>query len=230
MFNNFTRLLAIIVLLLYFSQTATASPKDDKCYDKKNKHNSCQEGKQSDDDYEGDSHNDYSHQNSGHKVKICHKPNGATPQTLNIDYNTLATHLNHGDYEGKCQPKAYMIDPLRFGTLIAPSAGKVTINPINQHRTSFGDIVLLNDNYHPAKFTVELHKNETIFVTKPSQIAIGQGRQNLIIDNITSHITYANMGRAREATIYIGGDLNLGATNPAGTYEGIFDIDISVND
>lgn len=38
----------------------------------------------------------------GHKVTVCHKPNGPNPHSITIDRSALGAHLGHGDYIGPC--------------------------------------------------------------------------------------------------------------------------------
>lgn len=38
----------------------------------------------------------------GHKVVICHKPDGENPHTITVSENAVDAHLAHGDSLGPC--------------------------------------------------------------------------------------------------------------------------------
>ncbi len=39
----------------------------------------------------------------GHKVEICHKPNGKNPHVIVVSQSAVPAHLGHGDYVGSCR-------------------------------------------------------------------------------------------------------------------------------
>ncbi len=53
--------------------------------------------------FTGDSYNDVKYPKNQKKVRVCHKPNGSNnPVQIEVSFNALKAHLNHGDYEGQC--------------------------------------------------------------------------------------------------------------------------------
>ena len=123
-----------------------------------------------------------------------------------------------------------MLGSLKFGSLMAAYAGEVVIDPRSRNRHATGGVTLISNNFQPAKFIAELDRKDTISVNLPSQIIISHNGQNIVINNLTSHISYRQKGRKKEAHIYVVGILNLPSSNVPGNYEGVFDIDIDVND
>ena len=53
--------------------------------------------------WSGDNYYDLKPPKKQKKVKVCHKPNGSDyPVEIEVSVNALKAHLNHGDYQGRC--------------------------------------------------------------------------------------------------------------------------------
>ena len=125
-------------------------------------------------------------------------------------------------------------DPLDFGQVAAgPTPGTVSVTPTpgTTNRSSTGGVdVVTASGFQALHADVEGQPGYTYEVVEPTEITVEDGFGNsMLIDNI---VTVADSGTGG---LYIldslgfhgfklGGTLNVGANQPAGTYEGTFDI------
>ncbi len=123
---------------------------------------------------------------------------------------------------------------LRFGLIIpAATAGSVTIVPSTSTRTSVGSLTLTGTGYGPAEFTALSNPNQVNFL----QLVLPNGSLTLTRvgggPTMTADTwTFSGSGvaalNAQGFYIFrIGARLNVGASQPQGTYTGTFNMTVN---
>jgi len=120
---------------------------------------------------------------------------------------------------------------LEFGTIVpSATAGTVTVDATTNARTKTGGVVLATGaTPGAAGFTAAGLVNILALITLPTNITLtrGGGTETMLVDNITT-----NGGTTRlfpgSATIdvTVGGRLNVGANQVAGSYSGTFNVTV----
>lgn len=126
------------------------------------------------------------------------------------------------------------VDDLRFGTFASSTSGTVVMSTAGA-RSATGGVVLPTGSAAggAARFTVTGEAAATYTVTLPVGAAtITSGANNMTVDTWTSNPgTSAGAGllTGGTQTLLVGGTLNVGASQAAGTYTGSFSVAVEYN-
>jgi spore coat protein U-like protein len=120
------------------------------------------------------------------------------------------------------------VDDLDFGTFASGiTAGTVSMETSGTRNPSGGVVLLTTHVGHPATFTVHGTASETYFVALPADnsvtLTLSGGSAQMTIASFTHNATGALDGTGKEE-FNVGGVLNVAANQPAGLYEGTFDV------
>jgi Domain of unknown function (DUF4402) len=122
--------------------------------------------------------------------------------------------------------------PLDFGNIIPAAGGTVTINAQTQAVTYVGVTSAGGGTISTAKFVATGTPNATVTLTlDPSPIVLTSGANSMTVNQIRVSINGGgpqplgpnpNLGPIGVINFAIGGRLNVGANQPAGSYTGSF--------
>jgi hypothetical protein len=123
---------------------------------------------------------------------------------------------------------------LYFGNIVAgTSTGTVTVNT-EGNRTGTGGVILPTatpGTITAAKFTVSGLPNATYAISLPTSttISISGGSASMTITQFTSNPNASGILTGGSQDFYVGGTLNVGANQTAGTYTGEFNVTVAYN-
>lgn len=123
---------------------------------------------------------------------------------------------------------------LNFGNIVAGTAtGTVTVDT-EGNRTSSTGITLPNatpGDFHAAEFTVTGLANATYAITLPDDntVTISGPGEDMTVTGFTSNPDGTGVLAGGTQTLSVGATLNVGANQPAGTYEGSFSVTVAYN-
>ena len=116
---------------------------------------------------------------------------------------------------------------LNFGYFALSSTGGTVSIETNGERSQTGEIILLTSDHHPANFTAHGTANGHYFVTLPDNnsvtLTLSGGTETMTIANFVHSATEVFDATGKE-TFNVGGKLTVPANQPAGVYEGTFDV------
>lgn len=124
---------------------------------------------------------------------------------------------------------------LEFGEIVRSSTGgTVTITAdANPSRTPSGNLTFIpNDTWRPAKFTVAGDNTQTFKIVKPATITLaGPSSSEMTITTSISGdesglATTGGAGGIGEYVFYIGGTLEVAATQQIGDYVGTYEVTV----
>lgn len=121
------------------------------------------------------------------------------------------------------------VQDLDFGTLAGDGtfAGTATINPVSGAKTVSGGVYDFGGLHSPATFTVKGDKSATFTVTLPGSIILSSGGSTMTLNNFTSNPSgFGVFGNNGQATLTVGATLQVGASQPAGVYSGVFTVTV----
>jgi Domain of unknown function (DUF4402) len=128
--------------------------------------------------------------------------------------------------------------PMHFGTMTVPTTpATVTINATLGTTSSTGTITLLGTQApfaSTAAYTVSGSAGATYAITLPAATIIGSGipADNMVVDNFISSVgltSTINFATPSTDFFNVGATLNLAANQPAGLYNGTFDVSVAYN-
>lgn len=133
------------------------------------------------------------------------------------------------------------VENLDFGTIIpSGTAGTVTLTP-NNNRTATGGIILVGNNHQPARFAgMGISGQRVRIQITPNNIILTGPGPSMTVNNVTidPQGTLQQNGNSPNYRILplngifvfnVGGRLNVGANQPAGTYSGTFTATLDYN-
>lgn len=119
------------------------------------------------------------------------------------------------------------VDDLDFGTFASGiTAGTVSMETSGTRNSSGGVVLLASNAGKPAKFTAHGTANQHYFVTLPTDpvtLTLSGGAATMTIASFV-HSADGILDATGQETFKVGGILNVAANQPAGLYEGTFDV------
>ena len=114
--------------------------------------------------------------------------------------------------------------PLNFGTIMSLNTPQsITISPQNG---AVSGATSINSERTRGTFSVNGPANKSYNVVVPTSVNISNGG-NSMTANLTSYpATTGQLNNSGQDTLYIGGTLNIGSSQPAGDYTGTYTINI----
>jgi hypothetical protein len=118
---------------------------------------------------------------------------------------------------------------LNFGYFALSSTGGTVSIETNGERSQTGEIILLtsDSDHHPANFTAHGTANGHYFVTLPDNnsvtLTLSDGTETMTIASFV-HSADGILDATGQETFNVGGKLTVPANQPAGVYEGKFDV------
>lgn len=121
---------------------------------------------------------------------------------------------------------------LEFGSFVAPaSGGTVTLLP-DGTRTAVAVIPIGSDPFGAARFTVTIDSsNPHYIISLPAAVTLtAPGGASMTVDQIVSDPADAGFVQppGRVQTLTVGGRLNVGVSQPAGTYTGYIPVIVNL--
>lgn len=120
------------------------------------------------------------------------------------------------------------VNNLHFGDVVAgATAGTVVVTDAGV-RSATGGVTLGQDtDVAPATFTVTGDADGTYTIALPSSTTITSGADNMTVDVFTSNPDGTGTLPGGTATLSVGATLNVGDSQPSGTYTGTFDVTVA---
>jgi hypothetical protein len=119
---------------------------------------------------------------------------------------------------------------LNFGTLVVSGTGTAVIDPTSGGLTTTGSVIQSGTAEHPALFTGTGSKNSVVHVripTTPVTVKRVGGTETMTVSNWTTDApTNLKVPPSSTFTFKVGGTLNVGAAQAAGTYVGSFNVTV----
>lgn len=122
---------------------------------------------------------------------------------------------------------------LSFGSFVAGSGGFVTVSP-NGYRSAGGGVILIPSSQGAAaQFTVSGDPNATYTIQLPGNDFVrltGPGTDMFINDFISNPSGVGGqLGAGGSQALSVGGTLNVGSDQAAGSYSGTFSVTVNYN-
>lgn len=148
---------------------------------------------------------------------------------------TGAAHAANGDADSEAvivTPLSLVnISDLEFGAMLAGTTpGTVVINPNNDARTVTGGITAAGSGGQAAQFLTYGGPRQYIYVTRgplPVLNRVGGGGNMRVTQLTLNGAVYRYLSGAGLLDLRVGGTLQVGANQPAGVYEGEFQITVT---
>ena len=123
-------------------------------------------------------------------------------------------------------------DSLRFGSIIpSATAGTVTINPFTEARTSTGGVTLVGATFSAAKFAGLSSNPSHLKIDVPNGLITlthTNGVNTMTVGSFTLNGNKNDWVTSNEVFVFnVGGRLNVGANQVAGTYTGTFNVTVN---
>ena len=118
---------------------------------------------------------------------------------------------------------------LDFGTLAGDgtSAGTATINPVSGAKTVAGGVYDFGGISNPATFNLKGTRNTAFTITLPASITLTSGGNTMTLNGFTSSPSLVGvLDNSGKATVAVGATLQVGTSQAAGAYSGIFTITV----
>jgi hypothetical protein len=116
---------------------------------------------------------------------------------------------------------------LNFGYFALSSTGGTVSIETNGERSQTGEIILLTSDHNPANFTAHGTANGHYSVTLPDDesvtLTLSGGTETMTIASFV-HSADGILDATGQETFNVGGKLTVPANQPAGVYEGEFDV------
>ena len=123
--------------------------------------------------------------------------------------------------------------PLAFGSIVAASAGSVTVAVNPSGRTASGGVVLLpSGTWSAASFTVTGDPSATYAITLPANdlVALTSGANSMAVNNFTSSPgSTGQLGGGGSQTLMVGATLSVANNQATGSYSGSFTVTVNYN-
>jgi hypothetical protein len=119
------------------------------------------------------------------------------------------------------------VQDLEFGTLAGDgtSAGTVTINPVSGAKTVAGGAYDFGGISNPATFDVRGKPNTSYTIILPGSVTLSSGGDTMTLGSFTSSPSgTGSLGTPGKETVQVGATLQVGISQPAGTYSGTFTV------
>lgn len=118
---------------------------------------------------------------------------------------------------------------LHFGDIVpADSAGSVELTPAGA-RSSSGVTLGSGDDVTVATFSVSGDPDATFAITLPVSSTLTGPGDSMTVDEYSSSPETGLLDSSGDATLAVGATLNVGASQVAGAYTGIFDVTVAYN-
>lgn len=124
-------------------------------------------------------------------------------------------------------------DHLVFGSFAAGSGGTITVTPSGSCSAG-GNVILINSNCSRAEFLVTGDSNATYLIELPGDdfvVLTGPGNDMVISSFVSNPAAGANglLNASGSQSISVGGTLNVGSNQAAGSYSGSFSVIVQYN-
>ena len=124
-------------------------------------------------------------------------------------------------------------EPLAFGKFAAGSGGSVLVNTSGARSATGGVVLLSSSAGAAARFEVAGDANLTYAITLPANgsasLANGSGQNMSLTDFASSPASTGLLNALGRQTLSVGARLNVGASQPTGSYSGSFVIYVDYN-
>ena len=133
-------------------------------------------------------------------------------------------------------------DDLNFGRLFPGSSGGIVTMNVNGSRTAGGTIILVGNDFQLARFAGQGSINQRVQIRLPNNIDLTGPGPAMRLSNFRFGpdpelpLTFGQLGNSTNIRItgtagifgfVVGGDLQVGANQPSGTYSGSFDVTVN---
>ena len=120
---------------------------------------------------------------------------------------------------------------LNFGSVVpGGSAGSVMMTPAGARSASGGASLGSSTGSSAGSFTVAGLAGAAYSITLPASTTITSGANNMTVNTFTSTPSVTgNLGGGGTQTLSIGATLQVGASQPTGTYSGAFNVTVTYN-
>lgn len=123
---------------------------------------------------------------------------------------------------------------LNFGTIVpSASAGTVSVNVANNltitRSNTGGATPVTSSVFTGAGWTLGGDPNASINVTLPASATLTSGANNMTVNGFHHGPTSVTLNGSGAADLVVGGTLNVGANQAAGSYTGTFTVTVSYN-
>ena len=120
---------------------------------------------------------------------------------------------------------------LNFGQVVAGgTSGTVAMSPVGFRSSGGGSTLGSSGNSSAASFNVSGDPNASFSITLPGSAVLTNGSDNMTINNFTSNPSgNGTLSEVGGQTLNVGATLQVGAAQPAGTYNGSFNVTVAYN-
>lgn len=120
------------------------------------------------------------------------------------------------------------VDDLAFGAIIVGASGTVAVSPQGLRTASGGALLGPSTAVSPARFRVEGDPHAAFSIVLPSSAVLSSGAATMTVDTfVTSPVGSGVLGPDGLAEVELGATLRVGASQPAGFYQGTFDFTVA---
>ncbi|MDB5095705.1 MAG: YapH protein [Cyanobacteria bacterium RYN_339] len=123
------------------------------------------------------------------------------------------------------------VSNLNFGDVVSSSSAGTVVVTTAAARSSTGGTTLGNSTgVAAAAFTVGGQGSSTYAITLPSTSSIASGANSMTVDAYTSNpSTTGTLSAGGSQGLAVGATLNVGASQPTGSYTGTFNVTVAYN-
>lgn len=121
------------------------------------------------------------------------------------------------------QPISVQVESnMNFGSIATDGEIGTVILNANSDVTAAAESTasLVESNRRAALFLVKAANDYGYSISLPETVTLTSGNENMILDNFNSSLGETSIGTGVNQLLYVGGTLNVGASQPAGTYNG----------